>query len=165
MNKFLLTPIVFLFFFQIGFIVDINAQGGAPRVLDNGAAAACTADPISFFNEFTGSEEMKFEFRTMSPTAAERENGVMFQIDAVIATAGPGSKIVANSIKARKVFKPGETFTPNQLFNSNELLFSNKHFSKLNPGRYKVIFSMAAANPADRKRYKSSRKIFQFVWK
>lgn len=160
MNKFLLLSISVLFFSQIGL-----AQGGAPRVLDNGAGAACAAEPISFFNKFTESDQMKFEFRTMNPTATERANGVLFQIDAVIATAGAGSKIVANSIKAKKVFKPGDVFVPNQLFGSNDLLFSNKHFSKLKPGRYKVVFSMVAANPADRKKYKSSRKIFQFVWK
>jgi len=160
MNKFLLTSIACLFFFQIGY-----SQGGAPRVLDNGAGDACTENPISFFNKFTEGNLMKFEFRTMAPTADETENGVMFQIDAVIATAGAGSKIVANSMKAKKVFKPGEAFIPNQLFNKNDLLFSNKHFSKLRPGKYKVIFSMAAANPADRKKYKTSRKVYQFVWR
>jgi len=161
MNKFFFTStLALLFIAQTAF-----AQGGAPRVLDNGAEATCKADPVGFFNNFTSSDQMKFEFRTMSPTADETENGVLFQIDAVIMTAGKGAKSVANSMKAKKIFKPGEVMTATDLFDKNDLLFSNKYLSKLKPGRYKVVFSMAAASPGERKKYKTSRKVFDFVWR
>ena len=160
MNRILLTPLLLIFLFQFAL-----AQGGAPLVRDAGAGAACKTDPISFFNQFTEGDQMKFEFRTLSPSAEEIEKGVMFQVDAVIATGGAGSKIVAGSVKAKKVFKAGEIFTPKEIFNSNDLLFANKYLSKLKPGMYKVIFSMAALNPADRKKYKTARQAYTFVWR
>ena len=159
MNKLLLTSLVLFLFSQ-----NIFAQSTAV-ITNNGAADELKATPPEFLNLVTEGESIKFEFRSLSSTSAEMENGIDFFIEASIVSAGNKPKIIANSKKVKKTFKPGEVYYPNQIFGKDVLLFSNATTSKMTPGQYRLVFSMSVANLSERSKYKTALRAFDFVWR